>query len=216
MPSTNKVGPGFCFLVMILLAHSMVRLTAPGQEKQAGHDHAGPLEGRQVQALVRAATRPGTVDAQNAIMTWAVRRQDRRSPLSRGSRGPCISPANCRTERLVVRAARQSSDNPARRTSLFPGPYNAAMRKLLQPRVTAAHAGQAHQPRRCARAAVAWLEIFTAGSANQPLEDAHDPPGASPVTLAVRAKRALRSAPVVLVRGVRMPAYAKTDASIIS
>jgi hypothetical protein len=64
MASTNKVGPGFCFLVMILLAHSIVRLTAPGQEEQAGHDQAGPLEGRQVQALVRAATRPRTVDTQ--------------------------------------------------------------------------------------------------------------------------------------------------------
>jgi hypothetical protein len=61
---------------------------------------------------------------------------------------------------------------------------------------------------------VARLEIFTSGSANQPLDDAHDPPGAWPPTRAVRTKRALRSAPVVLVRGVRVPAFAETGASL--
>ena len=40
------------------------------------------------------------------------------------------------------------------------------------------------------------------------------PPEASPRKTAVRAKRALRSAPVVLVRGVGMPAYTETGASI--
>ena len=63
--------------------------------------------------------------------------------------------------------------------------------------------------------AVAWLNFFMAGPANQPLDDAPDLPEASPPTGAVRAKRALRSAPVVLVRGVRMPAYAETGASVI-
>jgi hypothetical protein len=93
-------------------------------------------------------------------------------------------------------------------------------------RVTAAHADQAHQPddalaatrgvRRVSfmKVAVAGLEVFTPGPANQPLDDAHDLPGASPPpTRAVRTKRALCSAPVVLVRGVRMPAYAETGAS---
>jgi hypothetical protein len=64
------------------------------------------------------------------------------------------------------------------------------------------------------KVAVARLEIFTSGSANQPLDDAHDPPGAWPPTRAVRTKRALRSAPVVLVRGVRVPAFAETGASL--
>jgi hypothetical protein len=74
--------------------------------------------------------------------------------------------------------------------------------------------------RRCSpvsveKVAVACLEIFTSRSANQPLEDAHDPPVVSPPTLAVGTKRAIRSAPVVLVRGVRMPAYAETGASVV-
>lgn len=64
------------------------------------------------------------------------------------------------------------------------------------------------------KVAVACLEIFTSGSADQPPDDAQDLPEAWPPTPAVRAKRALRSAPVVLVRGVRMPAYAETGASI--
>ena len=63
--------------------------------------------------------------------------------------------------------------------------------------------------------AAAVLEIFTSGSANQPLDDAHDLPEAWPPTPAVRTKRALRSAPVVLMRGVRMPTYAETGASIV-
>jgi hypothetical protein len=62
---------------------------------------------------------------------------------------------------------------------------------------------------------MACLEIFTSGPANQPLDDTHDLPEAWPPTRAVRTKRALRSAPVVLVRGVRMPAYAETGASIL-
>ena len=86
---------------------------------------------------------------------------------------------------------------------------------------------QAHQPRRCVcghvpvfaglltKVAVACLEIFTSGSANQPLGDAHDPPKVSPPTPTVRTKRAFRSAPVVLVRGVRMPACAETGTSIV-
>jgi hypothetical protein len=65
------------------------------------------------------------------------------------------------------------------------------------------------------KVAVAWLEIFTSGSANQPHDDAHDLPEAWPPTPAARTKRALRSAPVVPVRGVRMPAYAKTGASTV-
>jgi hypothetical protein len=62
---------------------------------------------------------------------------------------------------------------------------------------------------------VACLELFPSGSANQPLGDAHDPPKVSPPTPAVRTKRAFRSAPVVLVRGVRMPACAETGTSIV-
>jgi hypothetical protein len=62
---------------------------------------------------------------------------------------------------------------------------------------------------------VACLEIFTSRSADQPPEDAHDPPVVWPPTPAVRTKRAIRSAPVVLVRGVRMPAYAETGASVV-
>jgi hypothetical protein len=66
------------------------------------------------------------------------------------------------------------------------------------------------------KVAVICLEIFTSGPANQPLDHAHDLlPEASPPTPAVRTKRALRSAPVVLVRGVRMPAYAQTDTLVV-
>jgi hypothetical protein len=92
--------------------------------------------GTRVTGTSRVTAAPGLRSIRptvNAIMTWAARRQDRRSPLSRGSRGSCISPANCRTERLVARVAWQSADNLARRMSLFPEPYNVAMRKLLQP-----------------------------------------------------------------------------------
>jgi len=52
--------------------------------------------------------------------------------------------------------------------------------------------------------------------ANQSLDDAHYRPDAAPPTPAVRTKRTLRSAPVVLVRGVRMPAYTETGASIVT
>jgi hypothetical protein len=62
--------------------------------------------------------------------------------------------------------------------------------------------------------AVASLEIFTSGLANQLFEGADDLPETWPPTRAVRTKRAFRSAPVVLVRGVRMPAHAETSASI--
>jgi hypothetical protein len=51
-------------------------------------------------------------------------------------------------------------------------------------------------------------------SANHLLDGAHYLPEASPPASTVRAKRALRSAPVVLVRGVRMPASAKTGGSV--
>jgi len=60
---------------------------------------------------------------------------------------------------------------------------------------------------------MACLEIFTSGSVNQPLDDAPDLPETWPPTRTVRTNRALRSAPVVLVRGVRMPAYTETSAS---
>src|SRR5215470_10221524 len=53
------------------------------------------------------------------------------------------------------------------------------------------------------------------GSASQALDDADDLPAAPPPTWAVRAQRALRTAPVVLVRGVRMPAYAETGTSVV-
>ena len=43
----------------------------------------------------------------------------------------------------------------------------------------------------------------------------HDPPGTLPVTRAVRAKRALRPAPVVLMRSVRMPAHAQPGGPIL-
>jgi len=52
--------------------------------------------------------------------------------------------------------------------------------------------------------------------ANQSSDDAHYLPEASPPTPAVRAKRALRTAPVVLVRGVRVPAYTDTGPSIVT
>ena len=52
--------------------------------------------------------------------------------------------------------------------------------------------------------------------ANQSLDAAHYLPEAAPPTPAVRTKRALRSAPVVLVRGVRMPAYTETGASMVT
>ena len=92
--------------------------------------------------------------------------------------------------------------------------------------VTAARADQASVKTMCLRPCAgvrrpsftkvtrACLEIFTSGPVNQPLDDTHDLPEAWPPTRAVRTKRALRSAPVVLVRGVRMPAYAETGASI--
>jgi hypothetical protein len=56
--------------------------------------------------------------------------------------------------------------------------------------------------------------IFASEPANQAPEDAHDVPEVWPPTPAVRAKRAFCSAPVVLVRGVRMPADAESGASI--
>jgi hypothetical protein len=52
--------------------------------------------------------------------------------------------------------------------------------------------------------------------ANQSLDDVHYLPDAAPPTPTVRTKRALRSAPVVLVRGVRMPAYTETSESIVT
>lgn len=58
------------------------------------------------------------------------------------------------------------------------------------------------------------LRDLHAGS-NQRPDDAHDLPEAGPPTQAIRTKRAVRSAPVVPVRSVRMPAYAETDASFI-
>jgi hypothetical protein len=64
------------------------------------------------------------------------------------------------------------------------------------------------------KVAVTCLKIFTSGSANQRLDNAHDLAEAWPPTRAVRAKRALRSVPVVLVRGVRVPAYTETGAPI--
>jgi len=44
-------------------------------------------------------------------MTWAARRQDRRSPLSRGSRGTLHFTRELRAQRLMVHIARQSADN---------------------------------------------------------------------------------------------------------
>ena len=63
---------------------------------------------------------------------------------------------------------------------------------------------------------MACLEVFTSGPANQASDGAHEMPEASPPTRAVRAKRALRSAPVMLVRGVWVPAYAETGASLVA
>ena len=103
------------------------------------------------------------------------------------------------------------------------------MRKPHQPhgwplRTRARHISQMIRLQPCAgvrrvsfvKAAAACLEILMSESANQPLDDAYDPPGASPPTATVGTKRALRSAPVMLVRGVRMPAYAETGASFVS
>lgn len=63
--------------------------------------------------------------------------------------------------------------------------------------------------------AVACLEIFTFGPANNPLQGAHDLPETSAPARAVRTKRAVRPAPVMLVRGIRMPAYAEAGTSIV-
>lgn len=57
------------------------------------------------------------------------------------------------------------------------------------------------------------LEVRTSWPAIQSQNGAHDLSETSPPTRAVRTERALRSAPVVLVRGVRMPAYAGAIAS---
>lgn len=59
------------------------------------------------------------------------------------------------------------------------------------------------------------LEIFMSGSADQCFDDAHDLPEISLPTLTVRTQRALGSAPVVLMRVVRMPAFAEAGASIV-
>jgi len=67
-----------------------------------------------------------------------------------------------------------------------------------------------------AKVAVACLEIFPSGSANQPLDDAHDLPEVSPPARAILAQRALRSAPIMPVRSVRVPAYAETGTSVIT
>jgi hypothetical protein len=63
--------------------------------------------------------------------------------------------------------------------------------------------------------ALACLGIFTPGPANQLVDDAPDLPETWPPTRAVGTKRALRSAPVVPVRGLRMPTYAETGASTL-
>jgi hypothetical protein len=141
---------------------------------------------------------------------------------------PCISLTNC-TQLLIAHIPRQIADNLARSTSPFPGTIQCGDEGAAPAvRVSAApRADQVHQPRRCVGAyagvrrvsftkvAVACLEVFTPGSANQPLDDAPDRPETSPPTQAVRTKRALRSAPVVAVRGARMPAFAETGASIV-
>ena len=64
--------------------------------------------------------------------------------------------------------------------------------------------------------ALACLGIFRPGPANQLLDDAPDLSETWPPTRAVGTKRALRSAPVVLVRGVRMPTYAEAGAAVVT
>jgi CBS domain-containing protein len=59
------------------------------------------------------------------------------------------------------------------------------------------------------------LGILTAGLANHPRDGAHDLPEVSPPSPAVRAKRAFRAAPVMLVRSIRMPASAARGALIV-
>src|SRR5215470_3133456 len=63
---------------------------------------------------------------------------------------------------------------------------------------------------------IGCLMIFTSRSPSQPIDDTDDLPDDWPPTSAVRTKRALRAAPVVLVCGVRMPAYAETGESTVS
>jgi hypothetical protein len=66
----------------------------------------------------------------------------------------------------------------------------------------------------CAGAKVAeCLPVFASGSANQAVDDTPDLPKIWPPTPAVRTQRALRSAPIVLMRFVGMPAFAEPGAS---
>ena len=106
----------------------------------------------------------------------------------------------------VASRRRPALPAPASARRLRPGPGPRQFTRELRTRRFVVYA---------AWLAAAWLDILTSGPANQPLDDAPDLPEASPPTGAVRAKRALRSAPVVLVRGIRMPACAETGASVI-
>jgi hypothetical protein len=90
---------------MILLAHSMVRLTAPGQEKQAGHDHGARVFDDCGVALVRdAAALAAAIEAAASYLPGDVSRPPLRVSVSgwhttdidRASR-PCAPPATeCR------------------------------------------------------------------------------------------------------------------------
>jgi len=106
---------------------------------------------------------------------------------------------------------------PGRAQRLWPWPWQPRPcgRNMVVGRRRAQRLNPGNRAGDCpAHVAVACLEIFTPGPADQPLDDAHDLREASPPTRAVRTKRALGSAPVVPVRGVGMPAYAKTRASV--
>jgi hypothetical protein len=118
-----------------------------------------------------------------------------------------------RTQRRMVHIGRhRAADSLAREDEPFSrdrDPYNGDDETASAARATAARADQAHQPND-ALAAMRWRspgllhegsrslprEIFTSGSANQPLDDTHDLPKVSPPTPTVRTKRALRSAPI--------------------
>ena len=130
-------------------------------------------------------------------------------------------------KRLMVHVGRQSADNPTGERAFSRDHKTRRWRKLFRrtgdrcarrPGTLAETMRSRPSPggRRVSftKAAVACLEIFTSWSANQALDDAHDLPKAWPPTRAIQTKRALRSAPVVLMRGVGMPAFAETGASL--
>ena len=108
----------------------------------------------------------------------------------------CLTRTNvARTARIHTSAAARRPSMSAETMPLRPWPCAGVRRVSLR------------------KAAAASLEISVPGPAAQPPDGPPDLPGVAPPTTAVRTKRALSSASVVLVRGVRMPAYAETSAT---